>query len=56
MSQGIWLLVMVLRIGQLDVILKPVALYGNFTICMMEKSDFEKRDGIPYSCVKKGSA
>lgn len=53
MSQGIWLLVMVLRIGQFDVILKPVALYDNFTICMMNKSDLEKQDHIPRSCVKQ---
>lgn len=51
-TQGVWVLYMILQIGRYDFILKTYDVFPNQQLCLNSKSDAEKTVRVKMTCLQ----
>lgn len=53
-DNGIFILAMILLIGEKEVIVKEYGIFDSYDVCESYKPDFEKLLNVPLTCITEG--
>ena len=56
MQQGIWILAMVIHIGQNEIIIMPYEIYPSRQLCLAWRDSAAKEMGAPMTCTQEADA
>lgn len=56
MTDGVWILAMVLSIGQHEVTVKPFVIFDSFQLCALYKEEYAEKLRVPMTCTQESNA